>query len=69
MKLLSTVVSVMPFDGYRMKSHVKHLQCKKGVAKYSRIIPGRESMNRLVTTRSDIKMWLRLSILTTLMLY
>ena len=33
----------------------KHLQCKKGVAKKNRIIPGSECVNRLGTTRSDIR--------------
>ena len=43
----------------------KHLQCKKGVAKQNRIIPGSECMNRLATIRSDTTLQPRLRILNT----
>ena len=39
----------------RVYTHAKHLWCNKDVAKLSRIIPGSEFMNRLVTKRSDIR--------------
>ena len=34
----------------------KHLQCKKGVAKQSRVIPESKCMKRSATTRSGITM-------------
>ena len=46
-------------------THAKPLRCKKVVAEESRIITGSECMNRLVTIRSDIRIWPRLSILNT----
>ena len=36
--------------------HAETLSVKNGEAKQSRIIPGSEYMNRLVTTRFDIRM-------------
>ena len=48
------------------KSHAKHLWCKKGAAKYNRIIPASECMNRLAITNSDIRMQSWFSILNTL---
>ena len=43
----------------------KYLRHKKGAAKQSRIIPGSEYMSRLATTKFDIRIRPRLSILNT----
>ena len=45
-----------------MMFHAKLLQCKKGAAKQSRIIPESEYMKRSMTTRFDIKIWPSLGI-------
>ena len=46
--------------------HAECLQCK---SVRSSTVPGSESMNRLVTTKPDIRVYQRLSILNTLILH